>query len=194
MAQSSPPHLAVFHLVLLDVNLPRPSGLEVCRAIRNQSSIRVIIMSAFSNENRIVEAFEHGADDFVAKPVSYKELAMRIRAVTGRRTAAPVLEASTVAHAGDLMVDISNYEVRKAGQPMSLTRLEARALYFLASNPKRVLPSQRLIEAIWEYEGGDPFALKTHISHIRQKLGSARGQPGYICSVPRIGYKLEAAL
>jgi DNA-binding response OmpR family regulator len=180
-------------LVLLDVNMPRLGGVEVCRAIREQSSTPIIIMSAFNDEDRIVDAFENGADDFVAKPVSYRELAMRIRAITGRRTDAPVIEVSTVARTGDLMVDLSNCEVRKAGQPISLTRLEARALYFLASNAGRIMPSQRLIEAVWEYEGGDSFALKTHISHIRQKLGSIKGQPGYICSVPRIGYKLEAA-
>jgi DNA-binding response OmpR family regulator len=179
-------------LVLLDVNLPRLSGMEVCRTIREQSSTPIIMLSALHDENRIVEAFENGADDFVVKPISYRELAMRIRAVAGRRIDGPVVDASTIARAGDLVVDVSNCEVRKAGQPVSLTRLEARALYFLASNAGRVMPSQRLIEAIWEYEGGDPFALKTHISHIRQKLGTGKGEPGYICSVPRIGYKLAA--
>lgn len=180
-------------VVLLDLNLPSLSGLELCRSIRQQSTTPIIIISAFDDEDHIVQAFESGADDFVAKPVSYRQLAMRIRAVYSRHTAEPVVDAPTVAAAGDLLVDLSNCEVRKNGQPVPLTRLEARALYFLASNPGRVMPSQRLIEAVWQYDGGDSFALKTHISHIRHKLGTAKGQPGYICSIPHIGYKLQAA-
>ncbi len=180
-------------LVLLDVNLPRLSGMDVCRAIRKGSTTPVIMLTAMDDEDSIVEAFESGADDFVCKPASYRELAMRMRAVLRRHSAGPVVESSTLATSGELSVDLSNYEVHKSGKLAQLTRLEARTLYFLVANAGRVVTSARLIELIWNYEGGDAFSLKTHISHIRQKLSLVRDLPGYISSVAHVGYRLEVA-
>ena len=180
-------------LVLLDVNLPHMSGLDICREIRKQSSLPIIMVTAAGDDAHVVEAFESGADDYVVKPVSYRQLAMRMRVVMDRRTDGPTVESSTVAKSGDLLVDLSAHEVRKAGVPVRLTRLETRILYLLASNPGRVVQTNRLIEFVWSYEGGDSFALKTHISHIRQKLNLIKGQPGYISSLPHIGYLLETA-
>jgi DNA-binding response OmpR family regulator len=180
-------------LVLLDVNLPGLNGLDVCRAIRKQSATPIIMLTARDDEDSIVEAFESGADDFVCKPASYRQLAMRIRAVLRRRSAGPVVESSTLATSGELSVDLSNYEVRKCGKLAQLTRLEARTLYFLVANAGRVVPSGRLIELVWNYEGGDAFSLKTHISHIRQKLSLIRDRPGHISSVAHVGYRLEVA-
>jgi DNA-binding response OmpR family regulator len=180
-------------IVLLDVNLPTMSGMDVCRAIRKRSSTPIIIMSSFGDEAHIVEGFENGADDFVTKPVSYRELGMRMRAILQRKSDTPTLATSTTIVAGNLCVDLANCEVRIAGELVGLTRLEARALYFLVSNVGHVVQSQRLIELIWNYDGGDAFSLKTHISHIRHKLGVANGTGVCITSVPRIGYRLEAA-
>jgi len=181
-------------LVLLDINLPVVSGMEVCRKIREKSSTPIIMVTAISDEDHIVEGFERGADDFVTKPVSYRQLAMRMQAVAQRYGGGePVLRSSTEATAAGIAVDLQNFEVRYAGKPVRMTRLETRILYFLVNNAGRTLTTERLIEFVWNYEGGDAFALKTHICHIRQKLGAPKGTPGYIRSVPHIGYSLEAA-
>jgi DNA-binding response OmpR family regulator len=181
-------------LVLLDVNLPTLSGMELCQRIRQRSSTPIIMVTAMSDEDHIVQGFECGADDYVSKPVSYKELAMRMRAVTQRRgSGQPLLQESTVATAASISVDLQNFEVRRGDMPVRMTRLEIRILYFLVANAGRILTTNRIIELVWNYEGGDAFALKTHISHIRQKLGIAKGEAGYISSAPHVGYTLEAA-
>jgi DNA-binding response OmpR family regulator len=180
-------------LVLLDVNLPNKSGMDICREIRKLSSTPIIMVTAMGDEAHIVEGFDAGADDYVSKPVSYRELAMRMRAVLQRRTGAPIVETSTIAESGDVRVDLSAHEVSKAGIALSLTRLEARILYFLLSNAGRTVTTERLVEFVWNYDGGDAFALKTHLCHIRQKLDIAKGSAGYISSVPHVGYTLKAA-
>jgi DNA-binding response OmpR family regulator len=180
-------------LVLLDLNLPHVSGMDVCREIRKRSSTPIIMVTALSDETHVVEGFESGADDYVSKPVSYRALAMRMRTVLQRHAGGPVMTSSSTAHAADLWVDLQAHEVRLGDSPLRLTRLETRILYLLLSNAGRVVATQRLIEFTWNYEGGDAFALKTHISHIRQKLGRTKGQPGYISSVPQLGYLLETA-
>lgn len=180
-------------LVLLDVNLPGTSGMDLCREIRRQSSTPIIMLTAMGDEPHILEGFDCGADDYVSKPVSYRELAMRMRAVMQRHIGAHVVESSTVAESGDLCADLSAHEVRKAGIAVRLTRLEARILYFLLSNAGHIVTTERLIEFVWNYEGGDVFALKTHLCHIRQKLDIAKGDAGYISSVPHVGYTLKAA-
>jgi DNA-binding response OmpR family regulator len=180
-------------LVLLDVNLPHMSGFDICREIRKHSSTPIIMVTASGDDAQVVEGFESGADDYVVKPYSYRQLAMRMRVVAERRTDAPMQESSTVAESGDVRVDLSGHEVHKAGVPVRLTRLETRILYLLANNAGRVVQTDRLIEFVWNYEAGDSFALKTHICHIRTKLRLIKGQPGYIVSVPQVGYMLETA-
>jgi DNA-binding response OmpR family regulator len=180
-------------LVLLDVNLPLRSGLDVCRDIRRESNAPIIMMSAVGDEPHVIEGFECGADDYIRKPLSYRELAMRMRVVLQRHSPVTTMESSTVATQGDLSVDQSNCEARRGGELIRLTRLEARALYFLVSNAGHVVPTERLIQLVWNFEGGDPFSLKTHISHLRQKLGVSKGEPGYISAVPQVGYRFETA-
>jgi DNA-binding response OmpR family regulator len=183
-----------YDLAVLDVGLPKLSGLEVCREIRRQSpSTPIIIMSGLSQEPQIIAGFESGASDYVTKPVSYSVLATRMRNLVQRSTGRELVGPSVFAQSGDLRVDLESYEVRKAGQLVRLTRLETRILFFLVSNAGRVLTTERLIELAWNYDGGDAFSLKTHISRIRQKLGVKKGEPGYISSAPHIGYRLEPA-
>ena len=181
-------------VVLLDVNLPGVDGLTLCREIRQRSTTPIIMVTAMSDEEYVVRGFESGADDYLVKPFSYKELAMRINAVAWRhgvRRSTPGESARV--YAGGISVDLSNFEVRVNNEPVRMTRLETRILYFLVSNAGRVLPTDRLIELVWNYDGGDSFALKTHISHIRQKLGINKGESGYISSTPNVGYRVELA-
>jgi len=179
-------------LVLLDVNMPGMSGMEVCKQIRQTSSTPIIMVSAMSDEDCVVQGFECGADDYVTKPLSYRTLATRMRTIMQRRTGAAVVQPSNIVQAGDICVDLDAHEVSKGGVPIRMTRLETRILYFLASNAGRIVKTSRLIELAWEYNGGDAFALKTHISHIRSKLQLNRGEPGYISVVPLVGYKLAS--
>jgi two-component system, OmpR family, response regulator MtrA len=179
-------------LVLLDLNLPSMSGMDVCRKIREQSATPIIIVTAHGDESHVMEGFESGADDFVRKPVNYRELAMRMRAVLQRHTGAPVLESSIV-EAARIRVDLQAHEVSRAGRMLRMTRLEARILYSLVANAGHAVKTERLIEFAWGFDGGDSFALKTHISHIRQKLGFSKGQAGYISSLPQVGYMFQAA-
>jgi DNA-binding response OmpR family regulator len=180
-------------LVLLDINLPRMSGMDLCRQIRQQSSVPIIMVTAMDDEDDVVEAFEGGADDYLCKPISYRQLVMRMRAVAQRRgSGEPVVQPSSVVTAAGISVDLQNFEVRHGEARLRMTRLETRILYFLVANTGRVLPSDRLVDLVWNYEGGDGFALKTHISQIRRKLGIPKGEPGYINCLPQVGYTLEA--
>ncbi len=185
-------HIEQPDLVLLDVNLPELSGMEVCRRIRNQATTPIIMVTAMDDEVHVVEGLESGADDYISKPVSYRALATRMRAILRRHTGAPVLHARMVTESGGVRVDLEAHEVTRGGLPIRLTRLETRILYFLVSNAGHVVPTDRLIQLVWNYEGGDSFALKTHISHIRAKLGLQRGEAGYISAIPQIGYTFEA--
>ena len=181
-------------LVLLDVNLPRLSGMDVCQKIREKSSTPIIMVTAMGDEDHIVEGFQRGADDYLSKPISYRQLAMRMRAIAQRASGGePVVQASNTAMAAGIAVDLQNFEVRCDDKPLRMTRLETRILYFLVNNAGRTIPTERLVELVWNYDGGDAFALKTHICHIRRKLGVPKGTPGYIRSVPHVGYTLETA-
>ena len=169
--------------------------MQLCREIRKRSSTPIIMVTAMGDEQHLLEGFESGADNYVSKPISYRELAMRMRSVAQRHaggSAANVVETSSTASWADLSVDVSTCEVLKAGGPVQMTRFEARVLYFLVANAGHVIPTSRLIEWVWNYEGGDSFSLKTHLSHIRQKLGSTSGVDVQITAIPHVGYKLHA--
>jgi DNA-binding response OmpR family regulator len=178
-------------LVLLDVNLPKLSGMEVCKQIRQQGATPIIMLTAMADEEHLVEGFESGADDYVTKPVSYRALVVRMRTVMRRHTGREVLPSGMVAESCGVRVDLDAHEVSHAGAPLRLTRLEMRVLYFLVANAGRVVPTDRLIGMVWGDDGGDSFALKTHISHIRAKLGFKAGEPGYISVIPQLGYRFN---
>jgi len=182
-----------YDIALLDIRMPGMSGLEVCREIRKDSSAPIIMVTALSDDDEVVEGFDCGANDYVTKPVSYRVLAARMHNLLERQAGREMVRSTTTAQFGDITVDLETHEVHKSGELIRMTRLETRILYFLGSNAGRVLPTDRLIELVWEYDGGDAFTLKTHISHIRQKLGINKGEPGYISSAPHIGYRLETA-
>jgi DNA-binding response OmpR family regulator len=177
-------------LVLLDVGLPRVNGFEVCRRIRQGSSTPVIMLTARGEEEHVVKGFLLGADDYVTKPFSHRQLTMRVRAVLQRRSGAAVPEPANELQVGELKIDMQSHEVTKGDFIVRLTPLEFRILYILAINVGRVVSSTRLIEYAWGYDGGDASMLKTHICHIRQKLKLEKGQPGYITSIPHVGYSL----
>jgi DNA-binding response OmpR family regulator len=178
-------------LVLLDVGMPRMSGLEVCRKIRQVSPTPVIMLTAAGDEEHVVQGFRHGADDYVTKPFSPKQLALRIRAVMRRSSGQPVVETERVLQVGVFTLDLEAHQVTKSEEVIQLTPLEFRIFHMLAINEGRVVTFTRLVEYGWGYDGGEPAMLKTHISHLRKKLKLESGQPGYIQVLHGVGYVMS---
>jgi DNA-binding response OmpR family regulator len=178
-------------LVLLDVGMPRINGLEVCRKIRQESDTPVIMLTAAGDEEHVVQGFKHGADDYITKPFSPKQLAMRIRAVMRRSSGKSMAEPQSILKVGKYTLDMESHQVNRGDVVAQLTPLEFRILYMLAMNEGRVVSFGRLVEYAWGYNGGEPSMLKTHISHIRKKLDLKEGEPGYISVVHGVGYVLS---
>jgi DNA-binding response OmpR family regulator len=185
-------------LVLLDLNLPRMTGLDVCRTIRETAATPVIMLTARDDDDSVVQGFLVGADDYVTKPFSHRQLAARIRAVVARSRGELTPEPDGDLVVGSLRLSLHSHDVSVRGERvMRLTPLEFRLLYILASNEGRVVPTLRLVEYAWGFDGGDPSLAKSHISHIRKKLGIATSasedaRPGdvRIKTVPWVGYSL----
>ena len=180
-------------VVVLDVELPGLSGLDVCRQIRASGSTPVILLSARMDDEQVVEGFRVGADDYLGKPVRPRELALRIRAVARRGAEVQARESQQevrVASLG-LVLDLEAHEVRCGDRLIQLTPLQFRLLRQLATNAGRVVPTERLIEFAWGYDGGDTTALKSHLSQIRKKLHLPRKGPGSLSAVSGVGYRLE---
>lgn len=176
-------------IVLLDICLPEPDGIELLTRIREQGDTPVIMITGRTDEPAMVEAFTAGADDFLTKPFSFRELSMRLQAVTRRSRGA---RPSSEIRVGRLVIDPDTWTVLSDGASVGLTRLEFRILYCLASHFRRVAPTDRLLRFVWRDEGGDANVLKTHISHIRQKLAHA-GSELLITAIPNVGYALNDA-
>ena len=177
-------------IVLLDVTMPKVDGFEVCRHIRRESDTPIILLTARDEEEDVVRGLRIGADDYVTKPFSAKQLTARMKAVMRRRQANMYQEPVSQLQVGDLALDLQSYEATKAGTHVQLTPLEFRILYMLAMNEGRVIPYSRLVEYAWGYDSGDANLLKTHICHLRKKLGLGTGKQGGIRAVAGVGYSL----
>lgn len=177
-------------VVVLDVNMPWLSGLEVCQKIRQSRSTPVILLTAVNQEEQILQGFQAGADDYVTKPFSPRQLAMRIRAVWRRNAARDEPEPVRELRLGELILDAESHDVRFQNRPIQLTPIEFRLLYILAANDGRVVSNNRLVDYVWGYDGGDTALLKTHVSHIRRKLDLPNEHLGEIRAIPRVGYRL----
>jgi DNA-binding response OmpR family regulator len=177
-------------IVLLDVTLPKLNGFEVCRRIRQESATPVIMLTARDEEEDVVRGLNLGADDYITKPFSAKQLVARMKAVLRRCQNDPYRQAVSELRVGDLVLDLQSHETLQAGEPVKVTPLEFRILYMLAMNANRVIPYSRLVEYAWGYDSGDANLLKTHICHIREKLGLPLEARTGIKAVPGVGYRL----
>ncbi len=177
-------------LVLMDTNIPKLNGLEVCRKIRHEGRTPVIMVTARDEEEDVMRAFRYGADDYVVKPFSVKQLVARMKAVLARTNGEPVKQTSSELRIGDVILDVQSHVATKNGVEVQLTRLEFRIFSMLAANLGRVVPYSRLVEYAWGYDGGDSSLLKTHICHIREKLPLAERKDRGIRSVPGVGYSI----
>ena len=177
-------------VVVLDLRVPRLGGFEVCRRIRLDSDVPIVMVSSSPEERDVLRALELGADDYVAKPFSLKVLAARMETVLRRCRRDADARAARTVRAGDLELDRETYEATRGGVPVALTPLEFRILYLLAMNEGQVIPYSGLVDYAWGFEGGDASLLKTHLCHIRQKLRLPLDGPGAIRSLATVGYSL----
>jgi DNA-binding response OmpR family regulator len=180
-------------ILLLDVTMPKLNGFEVCRRIRREAATPIIMLTARDEEEEVLRGLQLGADDYVVKPFSAKQLIARMKTVLRRCRTDGYQEPVSELRVGDLVLDLQAYQVTKHGKLVQLTPLEFRILYMLAMNEGRVIPYSRLVEYAWGYDSGDANLLKTHICHIRKKLGLPTGQPGGVRAVAGVGYRLERA-
>jgi DNA-binding response OmpR family regulator len=182
-------------LVLLSAEIDGCDGLALCRDIRERSSVPIILVSPHGDEVALVRGYEAGADDYVVKPFSPRQLLLRIDAVVrrlgGGHDVGSLDERSRIS-VGDLVLDPPAFEVRKNGVRLAVTRLEFRLLSLLLRSAGTLVESSRLIEYAWQASpNGHRSLLKTHISHIRQKLNDAGGCAVTIRSISRLGYLLS---
>lgn len=176
-------------LVLLDLMLPGMSGIEVCRAIRARSRVPIIMVTAKDGEIDKVVGLEIGADDYVTKPYSYRELVARMNAVL-RRTA-PAEQEETVLRVGPLTMDVDRHEVLLREEPLALPLREFELLEFLLRNAGRVLTRGQIIDRVWgPGYVGDTKTLDVHVKRLRARIEDDPGHPGLIETVRGLGYKM----
>jgi DNA-binding response OmpR family regulator len=178
-------------LIISDINMPRLNGFDLCRRIRNESTTPIILLTALNSEEHIIQGFQAGADDYVTKPFSPRQLAMRVRAVWRRGSMTSEPEPVRQLRIGELTLDVETHEVIHRGREIALTPLEFKLLHILAANAGRVVTASRLVDYAWGYDGGHVSLLKTHISHIRKKLDLPQNDIGDIRAVARVGYRLK---
>jgi DNA-binding response OmpR family regulator len=177
-------------IVILDVRMPQLDGFETCRRIRHISDVPIIMLTARGEENDVLRGLQVGADDYMTKPFSLKQLAARVETILRRCQGNQFRRVASEVRAGNLVLRLQSYEVLRDDVPVQLTPLEFRILYLLAMNEGQIIPYTRLVDYAWGYEGGDSSLLKTHICHIRRKLRLPLEGPGAIRSLATVGYSL----
>lgn len=178
-------------LVILDVMLPRLSGLDVCRQLRGAGEqVPIIMLTARGQEIDRVLGLKLGADDYVTKPFSFMELIARVEAVLRRCCSQGVAGGGTQAF-GDVVVDFAQHEASKGGRPLHLSPREFRLLEFLAAHRGEVVTREQLLDAVWGYEHVlFTRTVDTHIAKLRKKIEDTPSDPQLIITVHRLGYKL----
>jgi DNA-binding response OmpR family regulator len=177
-------------LVVLDVMLPGTDGLALCRWIRGRSSLPVILLTARGEEADRIVGLELGADDYVTKPFSPRELAARVRTVL--RRAGSTAERPERLEFGDIVLDGASREVTRAGDPVALTAREFDLLWFLASNPRRVFSRSHLMDRVWGHLPAlDTGTVTVHVRRLREKLEPDPARPTHLQTVWGVGYRLD---
>ena len=175
-------------LVVLDVMLPGTDGLSLCRWIRSRSDIPVIMLTARGEEADRIVGLELGADDYVTKPFSPRELAARVRSVL--RRAAPAVATPTVLRFGDLEVDAVAREVRKNGAALHLTAKEFDLLHVLGTHPRHVFSRAQLMDRVWGYESAlETGTVTVHVRRLREKIEDDPSRPSRLETVWGVGYR-----
>ncbi len=181
-------------LILLDLMLPGMNGMEICKIIRQQSSVPIIMLTAKEGEIDRVLGLELGADDYVTKPFSMRELLARIKTVLKRTVAsgAGMLDTPKVIRIGELQIDLLGHDVTVKGQSVNLSSKEYELLRILASHPGQVLSREQLLNLVWGNDFyGDSRTVDVHVRWLREKIEVDPGDPEYILTVRGVGYKFK---
>lgn len=179
-------------LLILDLMLPDLSGEEVCRTIRRTSNVPILMLTAKSNEDDKVNGLLIGADDYLTKPFSPRELTARVVSLLRRAQMQEPKERNTIQLGQELTIDLEDHEVFMKGEPVYLTPIEFKLLVTLAKHPKRVFSRMELINQIQGYAfEGYERTVDVHIKNLRQKIGDDPKQPKYIKTVFGVGYKFQ---
>ncbi|MEJ2569220.1 MAG: response regulator transcription factor [Anaerolineales bacterium] len=177
-------------LIILDINLPKLNGLAVCQRIRSEASTPIIILSVRGEEDDVVKGLELGADDYIVKPFSPRQLVARSEAVLRRSETKPISNAPLTA--GDLTLDLTRNEIKSSDKaPIRLTKLETRLMEIMMINPGQVLPFDMLIDSIWGPASGDRVMLKQLVYRLRRKVEPDPAKPCLLITISGIGYSLE---
>ncbi|GAB3763190.1 DNA-binding response OmpR family regulator [Nocardioides ginsengisegetis] len=179
-------------LVVLDLMLPGIDGLEVCRRLRQSSNVPVIMLTALGDETDRVVGLEHGADDYVTKPFSPRELALRVDSVL-RRTGEPGPQVPEVLTDGDLRVDSVRHEVTRDGAVLALTGREFDLLRFLLAHPGTAFSREDLLQQVWGWSIGDRSTVTVHVRRLREKIERDPTRPERLLTVWGVGYRWEAS-
>ena len=183
-----------YAIVILDIMLPGLSGTDVCRALRAESDVPILMLTARDAEIDRVLGLELGADDYVTKPFSTAELLSRVRAILRRRELDRATGGATVRRLGGLQIDLGRHEVSVDGDRVHLTLSEFKVLSLLAEQPERIVSRRELMQHLWASEHvGDEHACEVHISNLRRKIEKDPTQPERLVTVRGLGYKLVAA-
>ncbi len=173
-------------LVLLDLMLPGRDGIDICRAIREESGIPIVMLTARSDSQDIVTGLESGADDYIVKPIKNKELIARIRARL-RKVETPSTKEIKI---GDLIIDVAGHLVRRGNEILPLTVLEFKLLTTLAKRPWQVFSREVLLQEVWEYQhAADTRLVNVHVQRLRAKIEKDPERPEIVLTVRGIGYK-----
>jgi DNA-binding response OmpR family regulator len=185
LLQTKPPSA-----VVLDLMMPGMDGLELCRWIRSRSDVPVIMLTALGEEADRIVGLELGADDYITKPFSPRELTIRVKTVL-RRTTVGAAKAERIV-AGAIEIDAATREVAKNGEAIRLTATEFELLWFLMSHPRRVFSRQQLMESVWGYQASfDTGTVTVHIRRLREKIEPVPAQPQHLKTVWGAGYRFE---
>jgi len=183
-------------LVVLDLMLPSLDGLEVCRRLRAVAPVPVIMLTARGEEADRIAGLELGADDYVAKPFSPRELTARVKAVLrraagGAGAVGPAPPEETALTAGSLELDVRSHEARVAGELVALTAREFDLLAHLMRHPRRAFRREELLEDVWGFAYGDTSTVTVHVRRLREKIEADPSAPRHVCTVWGVGYRFE---
>jgi two-component system response regulator ResD len=179
-------------LVILDLMLPGLDGLEVCRRLRERAPVPVIMLTARGDEDDRVVGLELGADDYIAKPFSPRELTLRVQAVLRRAGGSlPVNQPAERIVASELDIDVPAREAFRSGVRLALTAREFDLLAYLASHPRRVFRREELLEQVWGFTYGDTATVTVHVRRLREKVETDPATPTHIMTVWGVGYRWD---
>ncbi|MDI6873649.1 response regulator transcription factor [Candidatus Solincola sp.] len=183
-----------YDLIILDLMLPGMDGMEICRRLRGESDVPVIILTAKDSDVDKILGLEMGADDYVTKPFNMRELMARVKAVLRRWTAEKEQREEGLLRAGDIVLDRERHEVRVGGRVVEMPLMEYRLLEIFLCHPGKALPREYLVSQVWEGDYyGQSKTLEVHIRRLREKIEEDPSHPSRIITVRGVGYRFEVS-